>query len=170
MRNQRGVTLIALVITIIVLLILAGVSIAMLTGDNGILTQANKAKMSQIEGQVKEEINLAIQATKMYAEQQAVQTSTGWLASKKIGANGDAKDADTVIGQLKNDLGSNYTYSVAGSVLTITYVSDEYKSATNYTSSKIVAEITITGNTFNTTTMKATRGADTSKDVIDLNK
>ena len=39
MRNQKGVTLIALVITIIVLLILAGVSISMLTGDNGILTR-----------------------------------------------------------------------------------------------------------------------------------
>ena len=42
-RNQKGITLIALVITIIVLLILAGVSIAMLTGNNGILTQANKS-------------------------------------------------------------------------------------------------------------------------------
>ncbi len=47
MRNQKGVTLIALVITIIVLLILAGVSIAMLTGDNGILTQANKSQVSE---------------------------------------------------------------------------------------------------------------------------
>lgn len=43
MKNQRGITLIALVITIIVLLILAGVSIAMLTGDNGILTRSNQA-------------------------------------------------------------------------------------------------------------------------------
>lgn len=42
MRNQRGITLIALVITIIVLLILAGVSIAMLTGDNGILTKSRE--------------------------------------------------------------------------------------------------------------------------------
>ncbi len=41
--NEKGITLIALVITIIILLILAGVSIAMLTGDNGILTQAKKA-------------------------------------------------------------------------------------------------------------------------------
>lgn len=39
MKERRGITLIALVITIIVLLILAGVSIAMLTGDNGILTR-----------------------------------------------------------------------------------------------------------------------------------
>lgn len=43
MRNQRGITLIALVITIIVLLILAGVSIAMLTGENGILNKASKS-------------------------------------------------------------------------------------------------------------------------------
>ena len=42
-KNQKGITLIALVITIIVLLILAGVSIAMLTGENGILTQATRA-------------------------------------------------------------------------------------------------------------------------------
>lgn len=43
MKNQKGITLIALVITIIVLLILAGVSIAMLTGDNGLLTKSNEA-------------------------------------------------------------------------------------------------------------------------------
>ena len=44
LRKNKGITLIALVITIIVLLILAGVSIAMLTGQNGILSQAQKAK------------------------------------------------------------------------------------------------------------------------------
>ena len=43
-KNIDGITLIALVISIIVLLILAGVSIAMLTGENGILAQAQKAK------------------------------------------------------------------------------------------------------------------------------
>lgn len=43
-KQTKGITLIALVITIIVLLILAGVSIAMLTGSNGILTQAQNAK------------------------------------------------------------------------------------------------------------------------------
>ena len=43
-RLSKGITLIALVITIIVLLILAGVSIATLTGDNGILTKAQTAK------------------------------------------------------------------------------------------------------------------------------
>ena len=43
MEKQKGITLIALVITIIVLLILAAVSIASLTGDNGILQLAKKA-------------------------------------------------------------------------------------------------------------------------------
>lgn len=62
MRNQRGITLIALVITIIVLLILAGVSIAMLTGDNGILTKANDAKEQTAKGEVADKINLAINA------------------------------------------------------------------------------------------------------------
>ena len=44
MKKQKGITLIALVVTIIVLMILAGVSVSMLTGQNGILTNAAKAK------------------------------------------------------------------------------------------------------------------------------
>ena len=43
LKDNKGITLIELVITIIVLLILAGVSIAILTGSNGILTQAQNA-------------------------------------------------------------------------------------------------------------------------------
>ena len=57
-ETSKGITLIALVITIIVLLILAGVSIAMLTGQNGILTQANKAKEETEKAQQKEEEDL----------------------------------------------------------------------------------------------------------------
>ena len=57
-KNSKGITLIALVITIIVLLILAGVAIATLTGDNGILGKANDAK-TQTE-QAKEDENLKI--------------------------------------------------------------------------------------------------------------
>ena len=58
-KNETGITLIALVITIIVLLILAGVSISMLTGQNGILTQANNSKIEQSHGAVREGIALA---------------------------------------------------------------------------------------------------------------
>ena len=59
-KNQRGITLIALVITIIVLLILAGVSIATLTGQNGILTRASDAKEQTEIASVKEQAQLDI--------------------------------------------------------------------------------------------------------------
>ena len=58
-QNNRGITLIALVITIIVLLILAGVSISMLTGENGILTQASKAKKATEEAAKEENSKLS---------------------------------------------------------------------------------------------------------------
>lgn len=60
MRNQKGITLIALVITIIVLLILAGVSIAMLTGNNGILTKANNATEATGQAEAEEAVKLAL--------------------------------------------------------------------------------------------------------------
>ena len=57
-NKQTGITLIALVITIIVLLILAGVSISMLTGDSGIMTNAQKSKISTTFSTYKEEVEL----------------------------------------------------------------------------------------------------------------
>ena len=49
LKERNGITLIALVITIIVLLILAGVVITTLTGDNGILGKAKTAKTTNDE-------------------------------------------------------------------------------------------------------------------------
>ena len=53
-KNQNGITLIALVITTIVLLILAGVTISTLSGPNGILTQAQAAKEETEKSQTEE--------------------------------------------------------------------------------------------------------------------
>ena len=58
-NSNKGITLIALVITIVVLLILAAVSIATLTGQNGILTQASNAKTNTEIADEKEAIGLA---------------------------------------------------------------------------------------------------------------
>ena len=63
-KQAGGITLIALVITIIVLLILAGVSIAMLTGQNGILTQAQNASKQTDIGEEKEQTALAYNGAK----------------------------------------------------------------------------------------------------------
>ncbi len=57
-KKEKGITLIALVLTIIIILILASVSIAMLTGNNGILTQAQNAKNETEAGQEKETSDL----------------------------------------------------------------------------------------------------------------
>lgn len=59
-KNSKGITLIALVITIIVLLILAGVTIATLTGDNGILNQAGKAKDKTTEAESIERVQVEV--------------------------------------------------------------------------------------------------------------
>lgn len=62
MKKQNGITLIALVITIIVLLILAGVSIAMLTGENGILNKATYSVSATKVAEAKETAQLDVNA------------------------------------------------------------------------------------------------------------
>ena len=60
MKENRGITLIALVITIIVLLILAGVSLRLVAGNEGILNRAESAVSKSNTATVQEEIELAI--------------------------------------------------------------------------------------------------------------
>ena len=61
-RNQKGITLVALVVTIIVLIILAGISINLLLGDNGLITKAKEAKKQQKIAEIKEKISLELSA------------------------------------------------------------------------------------------------------------
>ena len=69
-KAHSGITLIALVITIIVLLILAGVALSALTGDSGILSNSEKAKEDTLEANAKEKVQIAIMEHKIgqYAE------------------------------------------------------------------------------------------------------
>ena len=60
MKKSRGITLIVLVITIIIMLILAGVTINAMTGDNGLLSRAKQAKTEQLKAQAEESIKTAI--------------------------------------------------------------------------------------------------------------
>ena len=84
-KRQRGITLIALVITIIVLLILAAVSIATLTGENGILTKANKAKEETEIASKEEQRKLAVAEANMNDEEtefQGVKIPAGFAPTK----------------------------------------------------------------------------------------
>ena len=80
-EKSRGITLIALVITIVVLLILAGVSIAMLTGDNGIITQAQNAKEKTEEAKIREEQQLDSLLNRITSE---VPSEEGFNSSKNV--------------------------------------------------------------------------------------
>ena len=57
-KKQKGITLVALVVTIIVIIILAGVSINMLVGEKGIINLAQKAKENMEKAQIEENENL----------------------------------------------------------------------------------------------------------------
>lgn len=119
LKNNKGITLIALVITIIVLLILAGVSIAMLTGNNGILTQANSAKDNTEKAEVVDRVNMAIQAA--YADSLEKGTTFGVQAivaqyntDNGSGASGDASPITITLNGKNYDVnltatGSSYT-------------------------------------------------------------
>ena len=95
LKKQAGITLIALVITIIVLLILAGVSIAMLTGNNGILTQAKLAKENTALAKEDEENKLA--KNNEYINEQTGKVMPGKMATKTEKNNySDGTDTATV--------------------------------------------------------------------------
>ena len=89
-RKSRGITLIALVITIIVLLILAGVTIATLRGDNGILTKAEEAKLSTELSGYKEALELY--KVEKYSENSNFEEET--LTAGKVELNYNTKPTE----------------------------------------------------------------------------
>ena len=90
--KQNGITLIALVITIIVLLILAAVSIATLTGQNGILTRAQDSKTQTGVAEEKEAISLAYSGA--VAEKRGTGDITASDLNREFGTNGTNATAE----------------------------------------------------------------------------
>ena len=88
LKQKKGITLIALVITIIVLLILAGISISMLSGDSSILQKATDAKTNTDNSQIKERIQLA------------------YHSALTVGQGSYTKD--TLMDELKNEFETDY--------------------------------------------------------------
>lgn len=102
-KQDKGITLIALVVSIIVLIILAGVSISMLTGENGIMGRANLAKTSTEFANYKEEL----EQWKMSRSMEDVGFSDDTLSAGKnnLSYGGEKKDGNikTIIPDLKDD-------------------------------------------------------------------
>ncbi|MBR1540764.1 MAG: hypothetical protein IJ629_06410, partial [Clostridia bacterium] len=103
-KQKKGITLIALVITIIVLLILAGVSIAMITGENGILKRAAEAKEKSERLEIIEtaQIDIAgkqIQNDGSLSEEELVEilTSSEYNTKGTLSDNGEESVLDKIL-------------------------------------------------------------------------
>ena len=112
MKNNKGITLIALVITIIVLLILAGVSIAMLTGDNGILTKATESTTATDLAEVLERVNMELDAQM---------------------ANALAGDSFNTVGDIEKNLGLDDEKKLKGYTITVESDSGAYNKTNDVT-------------------------------------
>ena len=111
--NAKGITLIALVITIIVLLILAGVLIAMLTGQNGILTQAQKAKTTTDNKSAEEKVKLAVMAARKQSEDASLDLEK--LTTEVTTNYGGQVEGGTFLATVTID-GKSFTVSSTGEV------------------------------------------------------
>lgn len=76
MKNQKGITLIALVITIIILIILAGVAINLSIGENGIFKKAEQGRDEYINAQIDEEVSINSISEQLIGDKKAVEQIT----------------------------------------------------------------------------------------------
>jgi len=144
MKNQKGITLVALVITIIVLLILAGVSISLVVGNNGVLTQASSSVITNNVAAVKEDLTMALAAcdTKYYTEWASDPATT-----RKDVYEGEVKDPvvntdGAFIDELKNKYDVMISTSEPNDATLKGYPADEEWDADNVADNVLVSDNT----------------------------
>ncbi len=157
-KSDKAITLIALVVTIVVLLILAGVSISMLTGENGIMKQAAESKDKTKIGDEKERVELAAIAAK---------AKTGW---EEITEENLEKELTINIGERNVD----YTLEQCGDKFIVTYpaTGNSYLVDAGGKTTERGPWYSVTGTDMNgDKTLKVTNGEITLEvgDIIDYN-
>ena len=110
-KETKGITLIALIITILVLIILAGVTLNVLTGENGIINRAQQAKENTEEGQEYEEVQIALDS--LYLESN-INSMT--QEEKRAFLESELKKTD-----------ENVVVEIDGTSLSVNYKDDNYK-------------------------------------------
>ena len=147
-RQENGITLIALVITIIVLLILAGVTIAMLTGDNGIISKAMQAKIRTEEAKETEETGL--NEIENYINGKSAEAGVVVQDLKSIKSDGTEGE---VIGEKVSDGAGGVVpipsgfYYVGGTVKSGAVISDNLADKDKYKGQEVVGT-NLSGNQF----------------------
>ena len=147
-KQEKGITLMALVITIIVLLILAGVTIAMLTGDNGIISKAMQAKIRTEEAKETEETGL--NEIENYINGKSAEAGVVVQDLKSI--KGDGTEGE-VIGEKVSDGAGGVVpipsgfYYVGGTAKSGTVISDNLADKDKYKGQELVGT-DLSGNQF----------------------
>ncbi len=142
--GKNGITLIALVITVIVLLILAGISISMLSGDNSILSRATQAKTKTGNAQDEETISLAYLAavTGKYAESSDMSTTLQTELEKTYGSG--------KVTVTKNETNNSYEVAITGKgtyTIDVNGKVEKQGPAVTYANERIVTSSDGTGTT-----------------------
>lgn len=105
-KENKGITLIALAVTIIVMLILAGVTIATLTGENGIITNSRKAKIQNELSKYKEEVELYV--ANKYLENQGFNIETLTAGKNSLNYSGKEESEEGSIKTIIPDIADEY--------------------------------------------------------------
>ena len=108
-KENNGITLVALVVTIVVLLILAGVSINLVLGENGLIANAKQAKEKYLAASEEEAISSAILVNKMNKESNGTSKTVGKQLYTKNFANSDKWDYIFTISD-KKEYGDGWYY------------------------------------------------------------
>ena len=111
-QKNKGITLIALVITVIVLLMLSGVTIATLTGENGILTRASEAGEETKEQGALEKVKIAILGSYPTNESYGPNNASGNLDYKLLKENLEAIDGYESMGETGEITEDSFPFSV----------------------------------------------------------
>lgn len=109
LTKDTGITLIALVITIIVLLILAGVTITSLTGENGVLERAQRARNETMQAQIREQVQMEVMGS-MIDLDGVYNAEAGATAINKMWGEDTASAEENVISGSHD--GYNFTVSL----------------------------------------------------------
>ena len=145
MKNQKGITLIALVVTIVVLLILAGTSIAMLTGENGIITRAQQSNYANTEGEVIDKMQLAYNTISTEVRVKTA-TETNYDASSEENMTAFVDLIKSDLGMTdEDDKGYTVTPDTEAKTIKISY-SDSIFKTTDGKYNPIECTITLTAN------------------------
>ena len=129
-NNQKGITLVALVITIIVLLILAGVTLAALSGENGILVRGRESKYATNIATAKELVLLGIHEciTDYYADKYVADSSNlitdGSTIADYIAANLKSTQAGDVVASVTETKITTNVTDIEGTTLEATMATD----------------------------------------------